>query len=271
MESMNQLYVRLSQSEMQLHRMASPKPDEKRRHAGSKQRVTGPTVARVQGKDSNEKQLVFMRPKNGGSGRKGSTSSGSSTRATSTARSSPIASPLASPLPLYTAKDPFPFPPVKPASGKGNTTSGRRRADSFDGPRPTTWPHNYMQPNEAAPMALRLPPPKSKHTPTPPSTSATPVSRKSPPPREKRTSPPLSPSAMPLRRRIDKATPSTYTFASDSTKLGEIPQRNWTVPWDYDEAARLNAEAAIVGVPVVAGVGEKARKRGLFGFLRKGA
>ena len=68
---------------------------------------------------------------------------------------------------------------------------------------------------------------------------------------------------------MDKVTPSTYTFASDSTKLGEIPQRNWTVPWDYDEAERLNAEAAVVGLPVMA-AGEKAKKRGLFGFLRRG-
>jgi hypothetical protein len=255
MDSMNQLYVRLSQSQMQLHRMASPKSDvEKRRHAGSRQRVTGPTVARVPGKSSKETQLVFMRPK---TGRKGSTSSGSSTHATSTTRSSPLASPLASPLPQYTAKDPFPFPPMKPTTDKAHAPAGRKRADSLDGPRPTTWPQ--VKPDDTAPIALRLPPTKATTT------------RKSPPPREKRTSPPLSPSAMPIRRRMDKVTPSTYTFASDSTKLGEIPQRNWTVPWDYEEAERLNAEAAVIGLPMMVAGGERTKKKGLFGFLRRGS
>lgn len=79
----------------------------------------------------------------------------------------------------------------------------------------------------------------------------------------------------PARRRLDKVTPSSYTFASDSTKLGEIPQRNWTTPWDWEEAERLNQEAVAVGYPVAgeeAKVGKgDAKKKGLFRWMKRGS
>jgi hypothetical protein len=88
--------------------------------------------------------------------------------------------------------------------------------------------------------------------------------------KEKPSSP--VPGMTPVKRRLDKATPSTYTFASDSTKLGEIPQRNWATPWDYEEAERLNAEAAMVGYPAAPiVVDEKGKKKGIFKFLRRGS
>jgi hypothetical protein len=74
-----------------------------------------------------------------------------------------------------------------------------------------------------------------------------------------------------IKRRIDKPTPSTYTFLSESTKLGEIPQRKWTTPWDPEEAERLNAVAAAKGVVITAGAAGRQRKKGLFGFLRRGS
>jgi hypothetical protein len=236
MDSMQKLYVRLGSQ--QVVQVQAQKPDEKKK--SSKQR--GPTVARVQleGKDKDATQLVFMRPKNsasgGSGGRKGSTSSNSS----GSKRTSPIASPLTSPLPLYTAQDPFPFPPT---------------STSAKAPRPT----HTQQLHETAPFKLSQPPAgKYQHqvfTPKPTSPTARPV-RTTP-------SPPI------VKRRIDKATPSTYTFASDSTKLGEIPMRNWTVPWDYAQAERLNEEAEVMGMPVIV-AGEKKGKRGLFGFLSSG-
>ncbi|KAL1654436.1 hypothetical protein SLS61_003037 [Didymella pomorum] len=48
----------------------------------------------------------------------------------------------------------------------------------------------------------------------------------------------------PVKRRLDKVTPSSYTFASDSTKLGEIPETRWAQPWDYERAEMLNNMAA---------------------------
>ena len=75
------------------------------------------------------------------------------------------------------------------------------------------------------------------------------------------------------RRRADKATPSTYTFASDSTKLGEIPVTKWSVPFNHEEAERKNAEAEMTGWPVVvAPVEQKGRTRkGLRGLFKKGS
>jgi hypothetical protein len=51
--------------------------------------------------------------------------------------------------------------------------------------------------------------------------------------------------------------------------------RNWTVPFDYEVSERLNEEALARGWPVEpvqegSGMGEK-KKRGLFGFLRRGS
>jgi hypothetical protein len=55
--------------------------------------------------------------------------------------------------------------------------------------------------------------------------------------------------------------------------LGEIPQRNWTTPWDYEEAERLNNEAATISyaaAPVV--VDEKVgKKKGIFKWMKKGS
>ncbi|EAT80668.2 hypothetical protein SNOG_12256 [Parastagonospora nodorum SN15] len=75
------------------------------------------------------------------------------------------------------------------------------------------------------------------------------------------------PVSLPVRRRIDKMTPSAYTFASDSTKLGEIPQRSWTTPWDYEEADRLNHEAR-TAVPIVVIDEKVGRKKGIFKWMR---
>lgn len=70
-------------------------------------------------------------------------------------------------------------------------------------------------------------------------------------------------------------TPSSYTFASDSTKLGEIPQRNWTTPWDYEEAQRLNVEAAAAMIVPVTSKEEskdgRPKKKGLFRWMRRGS
>lgn len=66
-----------------------------------------------------------------------------------------------------------------------------------------------------------------------------------------------------LKRRLDKATPSQYTFASDSTKLGEIPETRWAQPFDYERAELLNnfaAAAAKVRVPTPAQVAQAEEK-----------
>jgi hypothetical protein len=67
-------------------------------------------------------------------------------------------------------------------------------------------------------------------------------------------------------------TNSSYTFTTQaSTQLGEIPQRHWTKAYDYEEAARRNAEAEVSGYPGVQVPGEKEKKekKKRFGFLRR--
>ncbi|KAF2026815.1 hypothetical protein EK21DRAFT_73286 [Setomelanomma holmii] len=309
LKSMTQLYQRLSESQLQLHQMGSPctkcgskkhvdcsqrssassssSKDKKKQHH-SRQRVSGPTIARMPLKSSSQPQLVVVRPK---PGRKSSTSSSSSSKSTSPQHSA-YTSPLASPLPLYIAESPFELEtngvitgvlggPTPPLAG-----NGRRRKDSFNvqDPRPQTWPDQHPYPY-AYPYAyvqqehLHLPAPKlpsftpTPRKPAPPHAVAHPHrkanSHPSAPPRA--PDPPLSKST----RRLDKVTPSSYTFASDSTKLGEIPQRSWTTPWDYEEAERLNAEAAASGVPVsgdeVKGGKGDGKKKGMFRWMKKGS
>jgi hypothetical protein len=77
----------------------------------------------------------------------------------------------------------------------------------------------------------------------------------------------------PIPRRTDKVTPSVYTFASDSTKLGEIPMDRWAVPYDWGAAERGNLAAAMLpprGPPGVVLEGKGGGgKRGLFKGLFK--
>jgi hypothetical protein len=77
----------------------------------------------------------------------------------------------------------------------------------------------------------------------------------------------------PRRRRAEQPTPSVYTFASDSTKVGEIPMARWAEPFDFEAMARLNAEAALRAPanPAVAVGGRVVKRRGLFGLFRKTA
>lgn len=262
-DSLNSLYQRLSQSQLQLHQRIEAKSDsEKKKRSSSRQRSHGPTVTRVSvsvSGSSKQTQLAMVRPRNG---RKGSMSSSSgSSKAPSTSLSSPYTTPPRSPpLPEYSPNDPFP-PPKAPAT-KGNSTASKKPMLSIDTGRPTTWP----QPKATKATKATKAEPFTNSLPTPPEYFA----MKSLPPH------------LPLpfsnanhnvpRRRADKPTPSTYTFASDSTKLGEIPQRNWTVPFNYEEAERLNAEAAVKGHPATkASADQKAKTRkGLRSLFKKG-
>lgn len=215
-------------------------------------------------KSSNHPQLVVMRPKNTRKTSNSSNSSHSNKSPPESTFTSPLASPLASPLPMYVPVDPFELHTsgvFKGTLGAG-PVPGSRRVDSFDVSRPTTWPHEYM----SAPDHHRYQTPKLPTFAPAPKRSS---------PQEKKVSPPPPSAISPgMRRRLDKVTPSSYTFASDSTKLGEIPQRKWTNPWDYEEAERLNAEAAMNGHPAAPpAVEEKpGKKKGRFKkFMRRGS
>ena len=255
-DSMNRLYQRLSQSQVQLHRKSEQKAEpEKKNRSPSRSRSQGPTVRRVSiSGTSKQTQLAMVRPRNA---RKGSTSSSSSysSKTASTSTNSPWSTPPRSPLPEYSPKDPFPPSPPKAIAPKAiapkatapkATTSSTRKSKIAPEPaRPTTWPQ---------PKATKSAP----FTPLPTPLEYLVLDEIPPhlPPAFGLEKPNFANHAIPRRRAV-KDTPSTYTFLSDSTKLGEIPQRNWTLPFDYEEAARLNAEAAVKGHPVATAAAEQ--------------
>ncbi|KAF2278517.1 uncharacterized protein EI97DRAFT_465798 [Westerdykella ornata] len=257
-DSLNQLYQRLSQSQLQLshqgrrcshcgtvtiskhqdccrrsgHDRLGARSDKKSR-TSSPTRSNGPTVARVPIKSSSQTQLVIIRPRNPRKNSAGST--------TSHASASSAVKPSA--LPHSNRKDPSRPPNTAIPTPRA---VGRRRSSSADGSRPTTRP----QPKHDTTLRLQVP-------------------AANPPPKP---APSIQKEAMPsstMKRRAEKVTPSTFTFASDSTILGEIPERNWIQPFDYAEAERLNAEALANWVPATGGERVKPKK-GLFGFLRRG-
>ncbi|KAF2444097.1 hypothetical protein P171DRAFT_473281 [Karstenula rhodostoma CBS 690.94] len=262
-DSLAQLHQRLSQSQLQLHRRPESRSDpEKKKRSSSRQRSQGPTVTRVSVKSagsSKQTQLAMVRPRNARKGSMSSSSGSSKALSTSVTSPSPYTTPPRSPpLPEYSANDPFP-PPKTPAT-KSSSAASKKLVLSFD----TAWPTTTPQPKatKAPPLTISLP--------TPPEYFA----MKNLPPHL-----PL-PSSLPFskahhnipRRRADKPTPSNYTFASDSTKLGEIPQRNWTVPFNYEEAEQLNAEAAVKGHPVTKAPADQKTKtrKGLRSLFKKG-
>ncbi|USP73334.1 uncharacterized protein yc1106_00608 [Curvularia clavata] len=208
-------------------------------------------------------------------------------------------------LPLYVPVDPLELQStgvIKGTLGGGAPKTSSRvkqRVDSFQDPR-EPWPLEHLphtitkspspkpvQVAKPAPPPKPSPTPKHIHEPTPklptffttPRRSSTPTPSAPPKPPvpskpEYLSPPPLldhAPATIHFRRRMEKATPSSYTFASDSTKMGEIPQRKWTSPFDFEKAERLNAEAALNGYPNPLPSADKAEKRKKrFGFMRRG-
>jgi hypothetical protein len=319
LQSMTQLYQRISQSQLQLQQIGPPScascgskkhtdclvrtstsssrsSKDKKGHTRTRPRAAGPTITRMPVRSSNEPRLVQVRPKPSSKSSSSKKSSSSSSKSPPPSKSpSPLSSaytsPLASPLPLYIAEEPFEIETNGVITGvlggsvplPGLSSSGRRRKDSFNvhDVHPGAWPEDNQPSPYKYPYVLQehlnLPAPKlPTFTPTPRNPKPSNLRSKpvSPAPRSPEKPLPTPPAAtLPFRRRMDKMTPTCYTFASDSTKLGEIPQRNWTTPWDYEEADRLNNVAATTtyaAEPVT--VDEKVgRKKGIFKWMRKGS
>lgn len=89
-----------------------------------------------------------------------------------------------------------------------------------------------------------------------------------PPPQKltvKESATPVAPQT--LRRRQDKITPSVYTFQSASTRLGEIPEFKWSLPYDHEAMMRLNNEHG--GRPWPPPPEPTKPKRGFFSLFKK--
>lgn len=259
-ETLSQLYERLSQSSLALNSvkaccshcetgryatLAVPKgvnnalpcrhphrSRRKKKQAVNRANFSSPTVARVPLKSSSQTQMVIVRPRNR---RTASSSSNSSSNSHSTdhttamtALSSSTTLPRASSFPTQTAASRLVTQKSKPRSNQ----------------RTRTWPQ-VQNANQETSISATLN-----------SSLNTPMSATS-----ARAS-----SLAPVPRRLDKTTPSAYSWASDSTKLGEIPMRKWTFPSDYESMETINAEAAASGAIECRGKS----KWKLFGFLRRG-
>lgn len=209
----------------------------------------GLTLARVVIKDSSKpSQIALVKPSEKRKKSHASSSSGGSnlssnkatSRSHSRAASSTPSTATTTPPPSYTSHD---SPRPKPQRTQTAPTNHK--------------PHRkHSSPNVALPAlpttkeSLRT----TKSTPrlqtTPHKSESTPRLNQPPPPPVPRFP---SITDLPLRQR--KPTPTFYSIASDSTKLGEIPLHKWAVPPDFDEMSLLNREAERLEWPVTSPLG----------------
>ncbi|KAF1929078.1 uncharacterized protein M421DRAFT_420304 [Didymella exigua CBS 183.55] len=263
---------------------SSDSSKDTKKSTASKRRPSGSHVTKMATKSSSQPQLCMVRSKSRNTTRRDSTSKSSTSKPSSKSTSphaSPYISPLQSPVPEYAVLDPMIFnrPDMKsgPQAPLPLSHSDRKRIDSLDVVCPAAWspyaqPYDYFSfmPEQSHQPTPKLP--DFTSTPRRPSTS-NPKNSTSSPKKQQPPPVPAKPSALsnskldamsvasaipsplhptPMKRRLDKMTLSSYTFASDSTKLGEIPETRWAKPWDYERAEMLNnmaAAAAKVRVP----------------------
>jgi hypothetical protein len=142
---------------------------------------------------------------------------------------------------------------VRPRTRRTTSSSSSSRSESRSTPPPAySGPASPRSPLPSA-TTFALPSATTSAPPIPEKIPLTPVERACTRPEE--------------RRRQDKYTPSVYTFASDSTKLGEIPMQRWNVPYDYEAMARRNQEVPLR--PWTSEDPPQKSKRGFFGLFKK--
>lgn len=221
---------------------------KKRKASTGHTKVRGRMLAQVVVENSNKpSQIALVKP---GERKKKSQSSGSSSLSkASSAPATALPSPLLTPPPEYSFEA-----ASRPARYRSHTgpqpcrkQSAAQLSRSADQPR--------MEILRATRSTPRLPTTR-QHVPGPESLPPLPITA------------PLPTSSVPhLPPRRRKATPTYYSIASDSTKLGEIPMHKWTVPYDFDKMSILNDEAARNGWPVNQPDGQVKREK-KFGIFR---
>jgi hypothetical protein len=282
-DAMNQLYIRLSQSSLSLpsctkcHSLKTQ--GEKRQKPSSKitnkslstekkkqypriqarypERRASPnalrvaTIARVPMDGSSQSQLAIVRPRNrrtSSSMSSASSKSGTSDSSVSSAQTTPNDNALMSSTP---AKSMSPAPPY--TALPDSTLSHRIDVSQ----RKTIQPPNYY---------ARV---QTIHSPSPINESEMWESHLTylhPRNRASSTAPPDLTSSRPRNKRQ-----STYSFASDSTKLGEIPLSKWAQPFDFAEMEKLNHQLAntMLQDDSNESLEQTKKSRGIFGFFKK--
>jgi hypothetical protein len=262
LEALGQLYSRLSTLDLhacggctsrnQAHATqheyrkprASASPTGRRPARRSKtddKNVSIATVTRLAVEGSSNTQLAIVRPRNR---RTTSSCSGSSVNttksfsSTTTAVPTPPMSPAAPPCCCHGPVDLHGHVPRVPLERRidGGQVSTLRPTGYVE--RPQTWPNRVD--SQARPAMYPAPPGALLVKPPPVE-----VQKKE---------------TRPRRRQIE--TPSTYSFASDSTKLGEIPMHKWTKPFDYDEMERLNSLTETMESVGISNQAEQAKESG---------
>jgi hypothetical protein len=225
------------------HTSHGEKKQRRRRPAAKHTKVRGPTLARVViANSSKPSQIALVKP---GERRKKSSSS-SVSRAYSDPPSG-ASTPL-SPPPPYNEPEQLAIAAPPPAPQRRHTTPEvprpRRKASAADvRPRPLDSQHAYPTAARSTPGLLT-------------DNAGVYTGLASPP------------NVLPRRR---KPTPTYYSMASDSTKLGEIPLHRWPEPFDFDAMSLMNRAAEVNGWPAdqVGSVGTKKKRFGLMRLFRK--
>lgn len=222
---------------------------KRRRKPGSKHsKIRGPTLARVVIQDSSRpSQIAMVKP---GERRKKSSSSNVSSKTSSDVPSG-ASTPLFSPPPYEMTEK-----PARPIAHRSHTSS--------EVPKPR---HKQSAANVKAPP-VPVKPEALRATKSAPWLRTAKAEQYEPLPPMPATAP--LPAIEPRRRK--QLTPTYYSIASDSTKLGEIPLHKWAQPFDFDAMSLMNKDAERNGWPVhqLDAVGEGKKKRfGFFGLFRR--
>lgn len=202
-------------------------PRRRRRSSTARTKVKGPMLARVVIENSSKpSQIAIVKP----SERRKKSSSSSSSEL-SKASSTP-----STPPPEYA-----PEPPPRPVAVRSHTAPAVPRTG-----KKTAQPPQTKEQRQAASSTPRLQTiSQDFHACAPPYTC--PLGTQAPPLSYVSNPAAQSTSALPARRR--KQTPTFYSMASDSTRLGEIPLHKWNQQPDFDAMSIMNREAMGRGWP----------------------
>lgn len=236
------------QSRAGVANISIPAPEKKRRQhsvvSQNRVKTRKPVLARVVIENSSKPPQVAM--VKAGERRKRLNSSNVSSRIGSNPPSA-MSTPLSPPPPYDVTEE-----PSRPVVQRSHTAPEIPKAK-----RKASVPTMRNSPSQTKPEALRSP----RSTPR---LDVQPLARHESPPEGPGTEPNL-----PANHRHRKPTPTFYSMASDSTKLGEIPLHKWAEPFDFDAMSLVNRQAAKNGWAANQADEGKKKRNGLFKLFKR--
>ena len=218
---------------------------DKPKHKAKPPRIRGPTLAQVVIQDSSKQpQIALVRPseRSKHSRSSGSASESSLSKSRSNVKSTSVVS----------------TPPSQYIKNSGDRKTHRKQSAANIDNKSATRNVDRLRATKSTPRLEA-----TLQEPFDPVSSLPPMPNTAPLPAA--TSTPAL--ALPRHRR---PTPTFYSIATDSTKIGEIPMHKWSSPIDFDEMSVLNREAYRNGWPNEPANSENIRRRaGLFGLFRR--